>query len=566
MRRQGFGTADGRAAAPLRQPPARSARLPRLLVAVAAVALIAAGGGAAAYGAGGPPPDTADADYLTLGMSEYDVTYAPTPAGAEPVARVLRTTLYHQDPNVAVPPQELVVSDAGMKGVAEVEWPQGCTMTGNKGVCTVPGVSVGHVDLPDAAIRIRPLPGVAAGAKGSLSITVRNKDGKTQTVKPTVTLADGPSLAVAAPPPAALAPGATGPVPIAVANEGNRPLPSLRLGLRFSRGLTPVQRFSNCRYEDDHSNGYRSIAAACTIDQPLAPGATYGAPDALTVKAAADGYDESVGLTAESPEHAQPHPPGTPGTGPELRLVPVPGGDPGAAGRNDRSYGTAEFPVRNTADFGLSATAIPDGGAGRTVKVTVKISNRGPASIGPAAFFLPVARLDIRIPDGAKAVAWPSDCVPRDKAATYLRCQTPTEFDVEHDVTLISGASYAFPLKLRVDRADPPGGEAHLLTSGPNRVALPFDENAADDSVRLAVAGGGTGASPTASTGNGAGGAAGSTGTGGTGSAGGTNPGELPATGAGNTGLIAALAGAAVLVGGASLAAARTATRRRRAR
>ncbi|MBD0734150.1 hypothetical protein BGM09_01590 [Streptomyces sp. CBMA29] len=512
--------------------------------------MLAFGGGAVAFGADGPPTDTAPADSVELGLRFHDVTFAPTAAGAEPVTRTMAITMFHHDPNVAAPAQRLTFSAAGMKDVAEVGWPQGCTVTGTDAVCTVPGAPAGQLDLPDVAVRIRPLPGVAAGAKGSFSVSHRNANGKTQTFKPTVTLADGPYLVVGRTAAKTLAPGANGDVPVTVTNEGNADVASVQLELRWSHGLTPVERFSNCVYDTsrDPQQGVDRTVATCAVDQPLAAGATYGVRDTVSMKANADGYAESVAVSAFTPKEATPHPAGEPGTGPALRLVPVPGGTPGADGRNDTAYGGADFTVTNTADFGISAPEVT-GANGAQVKLTVHVDNHGPASIDPLKFFTPVARFDVRVPDGTELVEWPRTCEPRDTAKRYLRCDSETESGLERPVTLYTGSSYDFPLTLRITSTGVHKGEAALLTTGPNRIELPFDHNAANNTAALLVRTSGSNASA-ASAASGSSGSSGAV-------SGGTGNASLPATGAGATRLIGGIAVGAVVFGGAVLFTAR---------
>lgn len=510
-----------------------------------AVALLALGGGAVAHGADGPQPDTPQADSLDLGMVQYDYTFAPTPAGAESITRLIPATLLHHDPNAAVRDQRLTVDAVGLKGVADVVWPKSCTVTGSNAVCTVPGVPVGTLDLPDLGLGIRPLPGVAAPATGSLTVALRNLDGKTQTVKATVKLADGPSLAVGRAPAATLAPGAKGDVPVTVTNEGNAELPSLRLDYRWSYGLIPAEHFSNCLYDTstDEVYGLPRNEAHCTVDQPLAAGKSYGVRNVLAMTANEDAYAEQVELTAYTPDLAPPRPPGARGAGPELRLAPVDGGTPGAAGRNDNPYGGTRYQVTNTADFGLSATEVT-GKKGATVRTTVHIDNHGPAAIAPAKYFVSVARFDLEVPDGTELVAWPGQCAPRDAAKRYLRCSSETEFDVQRSVLLAPGHSYDFELTLRITAAGTHTGQAHLLTTGPNRVELPFDHDAANDTARLVVKTAGAAGSSTTG---------GTSGSSGTKSGGGTGTASLPTTGAGNTPLLGGLAAGAVLAGGTVL-------------
>jgi LPXTG-motif cell wall-anchored protein len=523
--------------------------------ALAAAGLLALGGGALAFAADGPPPDKPEADSIDLGMSTYDYTFAPTAAGAAPVTRLVTATMFHHDPNAAVPVQQLTVSAAGLRNIAAVVWPKSCTVAGSGAVCTVPGVPVGTLRLPDLGVGVRPLPGVAAGAKGSLTVSHRNTDGRTRTVEATVTLTDGPSLAVGRAPTTTLTPGARGDVPVTVTNEGNRQLTALRLDYTWTHGLAPVQRFSNCRYDTslDQVTGVHRTDAHCAVDQPLAPGASYGVRDVIAVKAGADAYAENVDVSASVPGATDPTPPGVPGTGPVLRLVPVAGGTPGAPGRNDTSYGGgADFRVTNTADFGLSAPAVT-GAKSAEVKVTVRVDNHGPAAIDPAEYFLSVARFDLQVPTGTELVAWPRECEPRDTAQRYLRCSSETESDVERPVTLFPGHSYDFELTLRVTSAGSHTGEARLLTAGPNRVELPFDHIAANNTTQIIVNAPSTGGGSTAGAAGSAGtqSAGGASGTGGTG--GGTGTVSLPATGAGGTPLTAGLAAGAVLLGGATL-------------
>jgi LPXTG-motif cell wall-anchored protein len=123
--------------------------------------------------------------------------------------------------------------------------------------------------------------------------------------------------------------------------------------------------------------------------------------------------------------------------------------------------------------------------------------------------------------------------------------------DVERPVTLFPGHSYDFELTLRVTTAGSHNGEARLLTAGPNRVELPFDHNAANNTTKIVVNAPSTGGGSTAGAAGSAGtqSAGGASGTGGIG--GGTGTVSLPATGAGGTPLIGGLA--AVLLGGATL-------------
>ena len=146
-----------------------------VLLATAVLGAVALAGAPAAH-ADEEPSFLANFNDATLGVD-------PAPGKAVP--------LYLSAINVRNP--KLQIDTSGLRGVATVDTPKGCTASGTTITCILPSPleSEGGPPMP---VVFHPARGAAAGAKGKVAVTTSGDNVEGRTSSATITLADGVDL------------------------------------------------------------------------------------------------------------------------------------------------------------------------------------------------------------------------------------------------------------------------------------------------------------------------------------------------------------------------------------
>ncbi|WFE50873.1 LPXTG cell wall anchor domain-containing protein [Micromonospora sp. WMMD1155] len=374
-------------------------------------------------------------------------------------------------------------------------------------------------DSGDVAVSFQ----AAGGRQGGYTSRVRVGEG--------VDLAGGPYTT------ASSTPGGKFSVPLAVTNVGERTVTGFVVVFDLDYSIRTTDRFSNCRYSDDH-------LLSCRFDQEIPAGS--GLAGTLNLELARDTYApsnqagyaqfmtvadfedltrvrEAVGARAA-----------TLGSGPELTLAEAPGRvrqadqtdvDPG----DDHTGWTIKVTGTNGTDLAAIGAALK-GSAGTVATATVGFRNNGPATLDKVnADYEAATHTDVELPPGTTAVEVPESCRLRQGTRTYL-CAS--------EMLLVAGAAYTMEFRLRIDRVIPNARGSVRVNAPcecPGGGSFADDIQPANDTARIVI-----------NAGQGGGDQGGDDGGGGGGDAGGG--GALPITGA-PTGLIAGLGGLLLVVG-----------------
>ncbi|KMS77080.1 hypothetical protein ACM01_00035 [Streptomyces viridochromogenes] len=325
-------------------------------------------------------------------------------------------------------------------------------------------------------------------------------------------------------------PGSTFAVPASFTNTGSEALAKVWLSYEVSHGLSHTELPSNCLAWK--VGGFDEIPvstkAVCAFDQTVKPGVVYAPEKALTVGVLDSALYDSVNVVAS----AQDNSPGDEassgpvrGTGPVLKLAEQPDATPAAPGSAENEDWDAQkvaVNAANTADFQVTGARLK-GRVGDTVDLTVKFTNAGPGWMYRGTVGTPATQVLIKMPAGTTVTKGHGYC---DKlpSGTY-ECGTSQAWVDEGD-----GETYTF--KLRIDKAVPGAKGSVALEAKPR----PFDRDKANDAadITLDVAGadgGSTGGGGTTTSGGGAG----SPSTGGTGVTGGSGTTDGSSTGGGSS-------------------------------
>ncbi|MEU5963803.1 LPXTG cell wall anchor domain-containing protein [Micromonospora parva] len=281
----------------------------------------------------------------------------------------------------------------------------------------------------------------AGGRSGSYTSRVRVGEG--------VDLAGGPFTTASA------KPGGKFSVPLVVANAGDRTVEGFVAVFDLAYSIRTTDRFSNCRYADDH-------LVSCQFDEEIPVGT--GLAAMLNLELARDTYAptnqsgyaqfmtvadfedltkvrKAVGARAA-----------TPGSGPKLTLAKAPGAtrqadqtdvNPG----NDYTGWTIKATGTNGTDLAAIGAALK-GTAGTVVTATVGFRNNGPATLDNVSEEYEAAtHTDVELPPGTSAVEVPKNCwLRQDSTRTYL-CAS--------EMLLVAGKTYTMAFRLRIDKVIP---------------------------------------------------------------------------------------------------------------
>ncbi|WP_422753896.1 LPXTG cell wall anchor domain-containing protein [Micromonospora sp. WMMD708] len=504
-----------------------------LAVVGACVVASAAPAPAAPASPGASPDVAAVAGFAT---SANNVTLAPAGPDRTVVLRALGEKL--QDSYTITVDYGAVDAFAEVSGSAA----SACTRTGTVLTCLAY-----QEDAPDLlSLSVRPRAGAPVGRQGLLRFTVATGRSGTSTTTSTVLVGEGVDLVAGPAVTLTGGPGARLPVGLSVGNQGAETARGAVLLVSAMYGLTPSQRYRNCRYGSRGGlTNFTPNLFVCTFDDEIAPGRVFrvGGGFGVTVPGDVSAPNTQTGtatwLTPQDWADQQPrYTLDQQGTGEVLRLEQVGTRLPDGA---SRAAQTDVDPADNDTAIALTVTGNQRADlaadevritarVGQTVPVTIGYTNRGPASSsnGGRDFYTIVK---MTVPKGVTAVKAPGNCLDADiqdeqggrpGARAYLCYQ----YDV-----IRKGGKVALPFSFRIDRAGALTGSTELLY-GPTTTT---DLDPRNDTAKILVN-------------------AGSGGQGG-------DDGTLPITGS-PTALVAGVGGVLLLAGVGSYLAAR----RRRAR
>ncbi|MCG5450858.1 LPXTG cell wall anchor domain-containing protein [Micromonospora hortensis] len=366
----------------------------------------------------------------------------------------------------------------------------------------------------------------AGGRSGSYTSHVRVGEG--------VDLAGGPFTSLSA------KPGGKFTVPLAVSNAGGKVVNGFVAVFDLPYSIRTKDRFSNCRYADDH-------LLSCQFDEDIPVGT--GLVATLNLELAKDTYaptnqsgyaqfmttadfeDLTRVRTAVGARAA------TPGSGPKLTLTGAPGRMRKAAQTdvgpgNDYTGWTIKATGTNGTDLAAIGATLR-GTAGAVVTATVGFRNNGPATLDRTnGDFEAATHTNVELPPGTTAVEVPDNCrLRQDSTRTYL-CAS--------EMLLVAGQTYTVKFRLRIDKVIPNARGAVRVNAPcecPAGGGFQDDIKPANDRATIVVNAAQGGGGPGDGDGDGDGGG------------GGGGGGSLPITGA-PTSLIAGI-GALLLVTGA---------------
>ncbi|WP_431884457.1 LPXTG cell wall anchor domain-containing protein [Micromonospora wenchangensis] len=436
-----------------------------LAVVGACVAASAAPAPAAPASPGASPDAVVTAGFTT---SANNVTLAPGGPGRTVVLRVPGDRLRDS--------YTITVDYGAVDAFAEVSGPAApaCTRAGTVLTCLAY-----EEDAPDLlSLSVRPRAGAPVGRQGLLRFTVATGRSGTSTTTSTVLVGEGVDLVAGPAVTLTGGPGARLPVGLSVGNQGQETARGAVLLVSAMYGLTPSQRYRNCRYGSRGGlSNWTPNLFVCTFDDEIAPGRVFrvGGGFGVTVPGDVSAPNTQTGtatwFTPQDWADQQPrYTLDQQGTGEVLRLEQVGTRLPVGASRAPQTDvdpaddDTAiELTVTGDQRADLAADEVRiTAKVGETVPVTIGYTNRGPASSsnGGRDFYTIVK---LTVPKGVTAVKVPKNCLDADiqdeeggrpGARAYLCYQ----YDVVR-----KGGKVALPFSFRIDRAGALTGRTELL-------------------------------------------------------------------------------------------------------
>ncbi|MFJ5547376.1 hypothetical protein [Streptomyces sp. NPDC093225] len=346
----------------------------------------------------------------------------------------------YDNPGADYPDPFTVTADfAGIAGFAKAEFEEpeqeDCKVTGTKVTCTGSAVLRGGARGRLATIVVRTLPGAKVGDRGTVKISAHVRGRTVKGVDARVE-AGGPDLEMKMPDhDPRPEPGARIPLPFTLTNKGTEPVTDVLLTAEATYGLKLGLDHRNCAYrrgpmdyvggEDAYLDALMNMSATyqCRIKGTFLPGRSYrlALPAGIRVAAYASGSERFFLRVDEDNAGNRTAWRGgrtvRTGTGPELKFKTVAVAAPtgvGDTGRDTNRYNSHYFgtvSVAGGADFAAVGTTVR-GGAGTTVRATVKLRNQGPA------YFLSAREVQgiLKLPKGVSVVKADPACRPRERA------------------------------------------------------------------------------------------------------------------------------------------------------
>lgn len=313
-----------------------------------------------------------------------------------------------------------------------------------------------------------PVKGSKAGDTGVVRYTVRAPGVPDVTGRTTVTLGK-PTLAVEQRPDrTTVAPGGTVGVRLVIRNTGAVPARGVALRMNARDGFSFDSTHRNCRYQG--ASAWCRLPAATVV---IAPGEAYALAVPERVRVTADAMYPRVGYSADALAEDYTPPPEwaalyKPGSGPDLRLVPV---TPSARPAGD------ELRVAVTTHADLAAVgATVKGPVGSRQSMRIGFRTRGPGSPRTT----PVT-VGFTVPAGTSVVESPYE-PERDEEVLDQRCRA-----LRDDGTPITESASERQPGARRYACTAPGGKAGQLTLFP--FTLRIDRDIADRGGQVTVRG-----------------------------------------------------------------------------
>ncbi|MFE1955007.1 hypothetical protein ACFW9D_31570 [Streptomyces sp. NPDC059524] len=322
----------------------------------------------------------------------------------------------------------------------------------------------------------------AAGRSGTIEVTAK-RDGKTvDTARITLRVtAPGPRFDRAITGITDARPGSTVALPSGFTNFSRRTYRSLVLGVSFSDGLVPVERFRNCRYEPvpaaaSGTTPGHSPGMLCTVTGTVKPGGSYNL-DLGAVRLGPQAAGDTVYYASEIHEPGKSDVPPVPGsragTGRTLTFTERPARDTTYV-RDELLHLRTRIESTNKPDFSVNPVTLK-GEVGDVVKAEFFFTNNGPGTA--SAVFDGESDnetanvVELTVPTGVTVVDAPETCHAQErktrKDPVRYRC---SQHRLQKSDLMTPGQFENFPFAFRLD--EPSRG---VRTDGWIRVATEFD-------------------------------------------------------------------------------------------
>ncbi|MFI7006021.1 hypothetical protein [Streptomyces sp. NPDC050145] len=327
-----------------------------------------------------------------------------------------------------------------------------------------------------------PARAAAAGRSGTIEVTAK-KDGKAvDTARITLRVTEpGPRFDRALPGITDARPGSSVALPSGFTNFSGRTYRSLVLGVSFSDGLVPVERFRNCVYEPAPVSGSsttpgHSPGMLCTVTGTVKPRTSYNL-DLGAVRLGPNAAWDTVYYASEIHEPGKSNVPRVPrsraGTGRTLTFTERPAQDTTYL-RDELLYLRTRIESTNKPDFSVNPVTLK-GAVGDVVKAEFFFTNNGPGTAG-AVFDGEEDNetanvVELTVPQGVSVVRAPETCHEQEpktkKDPVRYRC---SQHRLHKNDLMTPGQFENFPFAFRLD--EPSHG---VRTDGWVRVATEFD-------------------------------------------------------------------------------------------
>ncbi|MER7166967.1 cell wall anchor protein [Micromonospora sp. NPDC000207] len=380
----------------------------------------------------------------------------------------------------------VTVERGGVDGFAQVSAlpDSSCNSVGTVLTCTVSNIEEPSPTL--LTLGASPRNTAEVGRRGELVFTVTESGGRRHTLRSTVTVGEGVDLVASGPVELTGRPGVTLPTPLTVTNRGDRAVEQLVLYFVGNHGLAPAKRYRNCEYATRGPRWTTPVMFVCTFDRGLAPGETVGVADDFGFTVPRDAWAPNTQegtarwLTpadwAALRERTEPVTTiGEKGTDGVLGLTAVDRSRLRATGgeQTDVVPGNDTTEIVLTVEGDQRADAAAKGarvtaGVGRTVPITVGITNKGPAALntmGPGGQY---TMFHLAVPEGTTVVEAPKSCVDADIQDEDPGGPGARNYHCNYLGVISAGQEGALVFKLRIDRAGRHTGNVRLLREDRN--------------------------------------------------------------------------------------------------
>ncbi|MEU7972226.1 LPXTG cell wall anchor domain-containing protein [Micromonospora sp. NPDC049089] len=326
-----------------------------------------------------------------------------------------------------------------------------CTEPADVTLYEMPPLGSGIYRNAAKQVRIALTEGAQLGDSGDVAVSYEAAGGRRGSYTSRVRVGEGVDLAGGPFTDFSSKPGGKLTVPLVVANAGDKAVSGFVAVFDFSYSIRAKDRFSNCRYADDH-------LVSCQFDEDIPVGT--GLATTLNLELATDTYAPTNQsgyaqfMTVADFEDltrvraAVGARTATPGSGPKLTLTEAPGRMRQAAQTdvgpgNDYTGWTIKATGTNGTDLAAIGATLK-GTAGAVVTATVGFRNNGPATLDRTnADYEAATHTVVELPPGTTAVETPDTCQLRPGTRTY-QCAS--------EMLLVAGQTYTMKFRLRIDK------------------------------------------------------------------------------------------------------------------